>query len=208
MKRFTVIAVDYENHVPREAGNPSESPSIERGLRSLANQTFKDFNVVLCHDGPKDRSYADEGIDFDELGLDVTVISTDARYNRFGHPSRDHAMRYAYENNMGEFYIGFNVDNFFFPDAFEKIDQFIDECDSDIVIFPVHHWKHVGGEIFYPLPPVYGNIDVMQLVASAEIWKNVGFWYSNEFAADGVIYDHICKTNRWQLLDECLGHNY
>ena len=224
MTRLCVISRDYEHHVPREH-NPDDisSSSIHRGLASLGNQTFKDFNVVICHDGPKEKTYEEEeGIDFKELGLEPHLINTPKHYGLFGHPSADLAMRYAYENNLGDYFIQHNIDNEFFPEAFQTISDFLDNSQEDIVIFQIYHWK------IYPLtqnikamenpwtgiPPIRGGtaagggIDAMQLVAHKDIWKEVGFWYSNEEESDGIIYEDMCKRFSYSHIPIVLGHNF
>jgi hypothetical protein len=70
---------------------------MRRGLQSLADQTFKDYELIICHDGPKSIPYENE-IDFKEMGLDPIIINTEQWHGRFGHPSRDKAMRYSYRS--------------------------------------------------------------------------------------------------------------
>jgi len=208
-KRLCVIAVDYEHHVPRHHDdNIINSTSIRRGLKSLQDQTFKDFNIVICHDGPKDKSYSEEGLNLDEMGLSGVVINTPQRNSDWGHSSRDLAMRTAYANNLGEYYIQFNIDNEFFPDAFEEINKAIEENDEKVFIFPVHHWKHLGGAVMPGVPPEVNYIDVMQLVAHKDVWKDINFWYDKWSASDGIIYQEICKKNKWKQVPVCLGHNF
>jgi hypothetical protein len=208
-KKFCVIAVDYEHHVPRSHDDRFiDSTSILRGLKSLGLQTFKDFNVVICHDGPKQVSYEAEGINFKEIGIDPYVINTQHRMADWGHSSRDMAMRYAYENNLGEYYIQFNIDNEFFPNAFQVLSDAIDNSDNKVFIFPVHHWKAAGGNIFKGIPPRLCNIDAMQLIAHKNIWKSVNLWYNKEAMSDGIIYQDICERFSWTEVPECLGHNF
>ena len=198
--KFGIIAVDYENHVPRQG--------MIDGLQSIANQTYKNFDIVICHDGPKNKSYSDE-IDFDGMGLKPHIINTPRWMGEWGHYSRDHAMRYAYENMPDcDYYIQFNIDNKFEPNAFEVIKNKIKSTKSDIIIFTVRHYKAAGGQPFRGIPPVNCNIDVMQLVAHKEIWAKTGFWYRYEGTSDGFIYEKMCNENSWVNIEECLGDNY
>jgi hypothetical protein len=213
MARLCVISRDYEHHVPRDH-NPNDisSTSIHRGLASLSNQTFKDFNVVICHDGPKEKTYEEEGIDFKKLGLEPHIINTPEHNGLYGHVSADYAMRYAYKKNLGDYYIQFNIDNEFFPEAFQIISDSLNDCKEDILIFPIHHWKLFGNKAprthLIGVPPVVNNIDCMQLVAHKDIWKEVGFWHSRKYEADGIIYSDMCKKFPYYSIQKPLGHNF
>jgi len=211
--RFCVISRDYEHHVPREH-NPDKvsSTSIRRGLASLGNQTFQDFNVVICHDGPKEKTYEQEGIDFKELGIEPHIINTEERFGVWGHNSADLAMRYAYENNLGDYYIHHNIDNEFFPEAFQMISDAIKTYNRDVIIFGIYHWKiykDTAMDInFTGLPPERCHIDSMQLVAHKNIWKEIGFWNSKEKESDGILYEDICKRFSYHHIPIVLGHNF
>ena len=193
--KFSVIAVDYEHHVPRDG--------FRNGIKSLADQTFKDFELIICHDGPKTTPYEEE-INFEELGLNPIIINTPEHMHHWGHFSRDMAMRQA----SGQYFVQFNIDNVFYPDAFEKISNKLDESEEDIVIFQVRHFKAFGGNPFRGIPPVINNIDCMQLVASRKIWEDINFWYRYEGESDGLIYQDMCSRYPWVELPECLGDNY
>lgn len=224
MKKLCVIAVDYEHHVPRNENNIYET-SIFRGLQSLADQTFKDFDLIICHDGPKEKTYEEEGIDFKKMGLDPIILNTPKRMNDWGHSSRDFAMRYAYENNIGEYYVQFNIDNFFEPWAFNRIAKEIDNVRKNIVLFGVRHYKVMGGINMNPDPLVkltdtglylsvfHANeharfIDAMQLVAHKDIWKKNNFWWNKGFCADGIMYNTMCMKDGYTIIRQCLGHNF
>jgi hypothetical protein len=211
--RFCVISRDYEHHVPREH-NPDEvsSTSIHRGLESLSNQTFKDFNVVICHDGPKKKTYKQDKVDFNKLGLTPHLINTKERFGVWGHNSADLAMRYAYENNLGDYYIHHNIDNEFFPEAFQLINNAIETYNRNVIIFEIYHWKIYGKEAmdtpWTGLPPVRQSIDSMQLVAHKDIWKEIGFWNSKEKESDGILYEDICRRFSYHHIPIVLGHNF
>lgn len=202
MKKFCIISVDKEGYVPRDG-----HPSIKYGLKSLEDQTFKDFHVIIAHDGPKSNTYQEEGILSDETNFDFTVLNTPLEMGDYGNWSRDMAMRYAYENNLGEYYIHHNIDNEFFPHALQTISDAIDNSEDKIFIFQEYHHKD-GGDILTGIPPVLFKIDCMQLVAHKDIWKEVNFWYDKHPLSDGYIYEELCKKYSWTEIPFCLGHNY
>ena len=195
MPKFSIIAVDYEHHVPRDG--------MINGLRSLANQTFKDFELIICHDGPKENQYEYDQV-LEQLGLKAVITNTPKRMNDWGHSSRDHAMKIA----NGDYFVQFNIDNVFYNNALERISSKLDEVSEDIVIFQVRHFKAAGGAVFRGIPPKHCFIDAMQLVASKKIWTEMNFWYRLEGTSDGLIYEDMCNRYPWAELPECLGDNF
>jgi len=204
MKKFCIIAVDYEHHVPRG----EQKPSIQHGLKSLALQTFQDFNLIICHDGPKEKTYEEEGIVFNEIGVNPIILNTPEKMADWGHSSRDMAMRYAYENNLGEYYIQFNIDNLLNKDALKEINNALVESTNPIVIFSIYHHKHNGGMFMSGVPPVRFKIDALQMVAHKEVWKKNNFWYDKRNQSDGFMYEWICKQYRYAHIPKILGENF
>jgi hypothetical protein len=194
MSKFSIIAVDYEHHVPRQG--------MINGLNSLANQTFKDFELIICHDGTKEIPYEEE-VNFNELGLSPIIINTEQRMNDWGHSSRDMAMKMA----TGEYFIQFNIDNKFYPEAFEKINNCINDTSSSVVIFTVVHSKY-GNMILTGIPPIPNHIDCMQLVAHRNVWQDINYWYNKTFSSDGLLYQEITSKYKYVSIKECLGENY
>jgi hypothetical protein len=233
MKKFCIIAVDYEYHVPRTPLNElvddsdvgygtlmenSNVTSIHKGLKSIANQTYRDFNFIICHDGPKEKTYEEEGVDFKSLGLEPILLNTQVRNNDWGHSSRDFAMRYAYENNLGEYFIIINIDNILFENALDEISKSI-ENNQDCPIFiyniinskirDLNTWKeHWFPQLLRGVPVILGNIDVMQFVAHRAIWKIEGFWYDKTQMSDGIIYEQVAKKYKFKEIFRVLGINY
>lgn len=197
--KFSIIAVDYEFHVPRDG--------MRRGLQSLADQTFKDFELIICHDGPKAIPYEQE-VDFKSMGLDPIIINTDERMQDWGHWSRDKAMRIA----NGQYFFQFNIDNFLYPNCLEEISKHIDEKAALITIFHIKHfkvpWFPWAVERFTGTPPIERHIDAMQLVAHRKVWEEMNYWYDKSFCGDGAIYEAMCKKYPWTELPEILGENY
>jgi hypothetical protein len=198
MPKFSIIAVDYEKHVPRNG--------MVNGLKSLVNQTFKDFELIICHDGPKEVPYSEE-FDFSQFKNKPVFMNTPVRMNDWGHSSRDMAMKKA----KGEYFFQFNIDNILYPNCLEKINEEIEEADSKIIIFSIIHHKHFPGSfnfIFTGLPPIANNIDAMQLVAHRGIWGREGYWYNKEPASDGIIYEKMCQKYSYVSIPEALGENF
>lgn len=194
--KFSIIAVDYDGHVPREG--------MDRGLRSLANQTFKDFELIIVHDGPKQKPYKDE-TDLSIFPSPPLLLEHTERVNDWGHTGRDSGMRQA----KGDYILHFNIDNILYPDCLKIISDKIDETASPIVIFTIKHYKINGGtQPFSGLPPVWCNIDALQLVAKREIWEEMNYWYDRHETSDGRIYEQMCKRYPYVHIGEVLAENY
>lgn len=196
MPKFSIIAVDYEHHVPR--------PGMKQGLHSLATQTFKDFELIIVHDGKKNIPYEEE-FDFSVLQNPPIFLNTPERMNNWGHSGRDLGMR----NATGEYFLHFNIDNLLYANCLEKISNKIDESQLQIIIYSIIHYKAAGADFkFTGLPPVHCMIDAMQLVAHRDIWKEMNYWYNTETTSDGIIYEEMCKRYPYVHIDEVLAENY
>lgn len=195
MPRFSIIAVDYEYHVPR--------PGMHHGLQSLLDQTFDDYELIIVHDGPKGIPYEEE-CDLTRFKHPVKILNTPERMNDWGHSGRDLGMRHA----TGDYFLHFNIDNKLYPECLQRISDKIDETGSPVVIFSILHFKAAGGNKFTGVPPRVCHIDALQLVASREVWENVGYWYTKEGISDGIIYEEIGNRFPWVSIDEVLAENY
>jgi hypothetical protein len=195
MPKFSIIAVDYEFHVPR--------PGMRAGLDSLAAQHFDDFEIVYVHDGPKGAPLEHE-YDLSKFKHPVKILNTPEHMGHWGHYSRDFGMR----NASGEYFLHFNIDNVLYPEALQVISDTLDNHPGNMVIFAVRHFKAAAGQIFSGLPPTHCHIDAMQLIASKSVWENAGYWYTYEGTSDGIIYEKICAENPYVHIPQCLGENY
>jgi hypothetical protein len=205
MPKFSILATDYDKHVLRD--------KAAQGLLTLSMQTFKDFELIICHDGPKEKTYEEEGIDFKSLNLDPIIINTDKRYNDWGHTSRDKMLKMA----KGDWIIHFNIDNILYPQALEMISNRMDQLKKLVkdperfsVIFYIKHWKidPSGSTIFKGIPPKLMKTDLLQMVISRKIWEEIGYWYNKKERSDGVIYEEIGKKYQWAVLPIVLGENF
>jgi hypothetical protein len=190
--RFTIVAVDYDQWVPRE--------DAKRGLRSLQNQIFTNFEVILLHDGPRTTNVVDE-LDLGETSLNITYLSTHERFNLWGHPQRHLGVQLA----KGDYIIHFNCDNYLEPFALDLLDQLITQADEpDAIVFAIR-WD---GRYFKGLPVKPGHIDCLQMCASKKVWDSIGGWFRYDGCSDGFIYEHIASKYPIYHLDVVLGDNY
>jgi len=202
MPKFTIIATDEENHVPRNR--------LKQGIESLNKQTFKDFELLIIHDGPREGSYDDE---LDEIPENASFIETDKHYGIYGleefyagygwgHHSRDLGIKLA----TGDYIINFNIDNILYPNALQKISDTIDKTSADIVIFACKHEKF-DINYFSGVPPVMGKVDLLQCVVSKKAWNSIGGWYRYDHSSDGYLFQELVEKYGYVHIPEVLGEN-
>lgn len=199
MPKFTIIATDAENHVPRN--------KMKQGVRSILNQTFSDYELLIIHDGPRSKQF--------ELYIpdNARLIETEKFYGVYGleefyagygwgHHSRDLGIKEA----AGDYILHFNIDNILYPHALETISNVIDKTKSDVVIFACTHEKF-DIKYFSGIPPVMGKVDLLQCVASKKAWESIGGWHRYDHSADGFLFEEIIAKYGYVHIPEVLGEN-
>ena len=211
---FSIIVVHYQGTVSRE--------TFARGIASLQNQTFTDFEILCYHDGPLLDA---------EAPRPVPIRATERRFNDFGHSLRDIGIHEA----RGEYIVHFNADNVLYPFALETIaaeirrpSRLFDRntgcaLDTDnIIIFPIvmKDMQQFGnmrvdmpggsgcGMIFTGNPPIGGFIDCMQLVMKRELWLAEGGWSDKRPCGDGAMYERFAKKYGYRAGDVVLGEHH
>lgn len=203
---FSVIAAYYQG--------VTDDDTLRRFTSGLSEQTCQDFEVLIYHDGPLQH----------EVSCPYPVRCTPVRANLWGHNSRQLGL----QNARGEYVLHTNADNLYEPDAFAQIRDNLKRSESEILITRLRMMglnyaapkPGAPGRIWYDKPrdytksvvlsgnpPVYGNIDLMQLVASKRIWDRYG-WFSTVEQADGLIYTLLCKENGYACSDILIGRHY
>lgn len=199
MPKFTIIATDAENHVPRDR--------MKQGIRSILGQTFDDYELLIIHDGPRSKEF--------ELDLpgNARLIETDKFYGIYGleefyagfgwgHHSRDLGIKEA----KGDYILHFNIDNILYPHALQTISDKIDKTSADVVIYACTHEKFKVN-YFSGIPPVMGKIDLLQCVASKRAWESIGGWHRYDHSADGFLFEEIISKYGYVHIPEVLGEN-
>jgi len=198
LPKFSIIATDYELWVPRDA--------MRRGLQSIVDQKYKNYEVIVVHDGPKETPYEEE-FDFSQFGDKVKFFNTPERMNNWGHSSRDLGMK----NATGDYILHFNIDNFLYDDCLQMVAQKIIETETPVVIFTIKHfgyWQGQGKVPWLGLPPVWGRIDALQLVAKLSVWEDIGYWHDLTIDSDGHLYEEIANKYNFEHIAHILAENY
>lgn len=211
--RFSIVVPHYQGIISHK--------KFCRGIQSLGDQTFKDFEVLCYHDGPLLDG---------RMPMPVDVRCTDVRHNDYGHSLRDRGIREA----VGDYIVHFNPDNVLYPDALEQIDQItrrtsmiFDEAGKcldpdDIVVFPILmrgvqiapgricRFDHDPNlyTIFSGVPVKLYNIDAMQLVMKREKWLEEGGWSDKTHDGDGIMYEKFAAKYGYRTVGPVLGEHW
>ena len=218
---FSIIATDYEGTV--------DTDTLQRFLDYLKKQNFKDFEVLIMHDGPRKIS-----INLNTDGLDVKFFESVFRGNVWGHNLRTCGMM----ESSGEYLINTNTDNIYYPNALQELSDYINTYGDEFKVF-INHVKMMGLQLVEEKiilgdgntlvqrkikydkprdytksliltgdPPVFGNIDLMNLVAHKSIWKNIYYWFDLSVSSDAVIYQKICSLYNYTNTKILIGEHW
>jgi len=209
--KFSIIVPHYDQSISDEV--------FLRGMNCLLNQTFKDFEVLVYHDGPTSRP-----VPMPEDGRFVLEV-TKERENNWGHSNRDRGIRKA----KGEYIVHFNPDNILYPNALEAVAK--EQCKGypvvpvgdDIIIIPVimrgmqtdgrRLWRDTRNPetdylVFAGFPAMWGNMDAMQLIMKRTRWLEVGGWTDMRSDSDGHMYPQFVKQLGARYCPDILGEHW
>lgn len=114
---FSIIIPHYQPSVTEE--------EFRRCTQSLEDQTCKDFEVLIYHDGPL--------LDPDAVkGSPYPVLPTKKRIGDYGHSLRDFGIRQA----KGEWIIHLNADGVLYPNAIETLKEQLRFWKEDFKVKP------------------------------------------------------------------------
>jgi hypothetical protein len=214
MPRFSIILVHYQGATSHR--------ELCRGVASLNNQTYQDFELLAYHDGPLLDT---------TLPMPVTFRCMDRNYKDWGHSLRDRGMREA----TGDYIVHFNSDDILYPNALEEISQVIDRApriyntrnnqplDTDnIIVYGIiaHGVMRFGNDpigapshpewslILTGNPPRLWYIDAMQLVMKRSLWLAEGGWYDKTYMGDGNMYEKFAAKYGYRSVEKILGEHF
>lgn len=214
---FSIIVPYYDASVSDD--------ELTRCLASLAAQTFRNFEVLLFHDGPPSRPLPAPPANIPSY----LPRCTSARANDFGHSLRDAGIRLA----RGDYIVHLNSDNFLYPFALEELARSVamDEPETvghvyrtnpALLVFPIVMHGVVGNGhngivrtrnpnhriVLNGCPPLLGTIDCMQLVMKRALWLAYGGWYDKTANSDSVMYSRFIQENGARMVGRVLGEHW
>lgn len=223
--RFSIVIVDYDQSVKREY--------MQRAIRSTMNQSLDStqIEVILLHDGPKEKDYKEE-LSLKEFNSINAIVISDKRFNDWGHSLRDMGIRQA----QGEYIIHLNADNVLYPNALERLAYHADmdyppifdsqgniKNNNNVLIFCLYmkgvvfcndgFSRRPGQEDTYSIiltgvPTKFRNIDCMQLVMKREYWLKENGWHNRSRNSDGIMYPEFTQKYGARYIAELLGEHW
>jgi cellulose synthase/poly-beta-1,6-N-acetylglucosamine synthase-like glycosyltransferase len=198
---------------------------IKRCLTSVAWQIKPnnlDILQIVCSDGPKEDHACSIVEEIQEvlpehvkLVYDYTAVNT----NSYGGGVRHHVMNNILaddiQNDVCKFIIHLDDDNLLFPDFVKKnIDILNENPDSEFSVCKILHLgplpSHLGNapQVISGVPPVFQNIDTLQVVVRAKSMMECGwdhFIGEKGYYNDGYTYDRLGKMFKYVQLPELLA---
>jgi len=174
--KFSIIIIDYDQSVDRGY--------MQRAIQCLMVQTFSEFEIILLHDGPKEKAYEDE--------LNKKQLERLAYFaNQELPPIYDRSGNIKNDNSILIFSIYMR----------------------GVVFCNGAYSRRVGEEDTYStimtgIPTRYGNIDCMQLVMKRECWLNENGWHDKSRNSDGEMYPEFVKKYGARYIPELLGEHW
>lgn len=224
--KFSIIVPHYDGVISDDR--------IKEGMQSISELTYKNFEVLIYHDGPSSRP----PIDFTEYGFKGQYKETKKRYNDWGHSLRDLGIKEA----TGDYIVHFNPDNLFLPNALDgivealfinKAYELTEQCIErkswnrgnfprldEIIVCPIYMQgmlrlpdgslgraknNNTLNCILVGYPVMRYNIDCMQLVASKKMWESYGGWYDKSEESDGKMYERMWNEQRGLFSQHPIG---
>ncbi|MBQ6774738.1 MAG: glycosyltransferase [Synergistaceae bacterium] len=125
-----------------------EPQMLERAVKSVVNQTYKDWHLLIVDDSPADYEYRDEVKNMAEgwcaRDSRITYMQHDKNYG--SQRARNNALKYALENNY-EFIAYLDDDDEWLPEKLEKQIKRFNERDENTALVYCWSWLTINGEV-------------------------------------------------------------
>lgn len=184
-----------------------ENKILHRCIKSVQWQTYRNIEHYICHDGPwtKPALYSDYPL--------VYWMNTPERTNSYGAGVRQFVLDSLKQDV--DYIVHFDDDNVIFPDFIEEHVNCLEEHpEADFSICKIIHNgplpAHMGvaPKIISGIPPVFKNIDTLQVMVRASAMKACG-WTQHTgiqgYCNDGYTYQRLGEMFRWVEIPKLLA---
>ena len=185
---------------------------LDRCIRSVAWQSYPEIKHYICHDGAWEEDDKLTALR-KEYSLVVNWMNTSERTNTYGAGVRQYVM-----DNLPEdidYIVHLDDDNVIFPDFVkEHVDCLEKHPEVDFSICKISHNgplpAHMGEapKILTGVPPVFRNIDTLQIMVRAKAMRECGwtqFTGQQGYCNDGYTYQRLGEMFRWVELPKLLA---
>jgi glycosyltransferase involved in cell wall biosynthesis len=191
--KFSIIVVCYQRY-----------NNLQCLLYSLLAQTYKDFEVIIIHDG-YDIEHEKIASEFVSKDSRFRYMYTDTRYNDWGMSLRNLGVSAA----KGEWVINTNDDNYYVPIYLNELADKIEankECNFiyyDCVLSHHNVLNHNGKDYGLLIPQIRScYIDMGQFAVKSEIISRYKFKIS--FTGDGELVEDMKHELKPEYIDKIL----
>ena len=188
------------------------SKIIDRCVRTVQYQTYGIENIIhyVCHDGPGDIAY-----DFSQW-KNVMYTETPEITCNYGAGVRQYILdKYLRDSTDIEYILHLDDDNVIFPEFIETHVNVLEQNpDKHFSICKILHLgplpAHLGmpPQIITGIPPVFRNIDTLQIVVRKKAMLECSWTQHHGSAAycnDGYTYEKLGKMFKWVSVPELLA---
>lgn len=187
-----------------------DAKTLHRCIKSVEWQTYGQIKHYICHDGPW---LPDEATDaLKKTYGDVVWWNTPNRTNSYGAGVRQYVLDQIRDF---DYLVHFDDDNVIFPDFVEEHVNCLEKHpEADFSICKIAHNgplpAHMGQapKIISGIPPVFKNIDTLQVVVRAKAMRACGwsqYTGAQGYCNDGYTYQKLGEMFRWIELPKLLA---
>ncbi len=182
---FTLVVPYYQGTVSHE--------QLLQILYCIERQTFRDFELLLYHDGPLLHPEP-------PLPGGIPLVETAERKNVWAHNLRAHGIRDA----RGQWIWTINSDNVLYPEALARVaEHILEQPQIELWSFPITEHKYCAPKVQFLSGKFMkiDSIDAMQVVVRTSIWRQEGGWRDWSFESDGRYFEHFAKAFKWKAIE-------
>lgn len=179
---------------------------VARAIRSVRAQTFGDFEMIVCTDGPANPAMLTL---IDRVGDPrIRYMSTGARLGGYGAAVREHVMRQGLE---GRYLCFLDDDNVLFPRYIERMTTALrEQSAARFAICSIFHGGPMAAgadasPFYLPGELKVGHIDSLQVMVEREAMEAVGWQDLDQYDADGRTFLALGHRYEHVRVHECLG---